>query len=335
MRMICPEALTPPEKIAFYDVPENTAHYIYGARGGWVKEARNPVLTEKHGVLFDVSVMQEDGMFKMWLSWRTNVCIAYCESRDGLNWSDPMIVLEPVKGSDWEGDELNRPSVIKKDGLYYMWYSGQMMPYKEAGVSSIGYAVSDDGIHWRRPFDRPVMTCDQPWEEHAIMCPHVVYEEESGLFKMWYSGGSNHEPDAIGYATSPDGVHWEKYAGNPILWKAPQNPWEQHKVVACHVLRHAGWYYMFYIGHMHEERAQVGMARSRDGIGNWEKHPDNPLICPDKGAWDDLSVYKPYVLRVNGRWMMWYNGARYDEKLWAVEQIGVAYCNEEDFGFEN
>lgn len=332
MKMIAPEHLTPQAKFDYYDVPENTQHYIYGTRGGWYKEPRNPVLTDQYGVLFDVSVMQEGSGFKMWLSWRTKRCIAYSESADGLSWSAPVEVLLPVEGSDWEADELNRPSVIKQGGIYKMWYSGQMMPYMEDGHSCIGHAESTDGLHWTRPSLRPVLVPGQAWERQALMCPHVVYEEEAGLYKMWYSGGSNHEPDAIGYATSPDGLNWRKHDG-PVLAKSPKHLWEQHKVVACHVLRHEGWYYMFYIGHMHEERAQVGMARSRDGVTDWQRHPENPLISPDRDAWDDLSVYKPYVLRVGDRWMMWYNGARFDPDLWAIEQIGVAYLDGDGFGF--
>ena len=168
------------------------------------------------------------------------------------------------------------------------------------------------------------MEPDQPWELQAIMCPHVNYDAEDGLFKMWYAAGCNHEPDAIGYASSKDGIHWEKYADNPVLAGEPKYLWEQHKVVAPCVVKEDGWYYMFYVGHLHEERAQVGLARSKDGITGWEKHPANPLICPDEGSWDSVAVYKPFVLKVGNQWLMWYNGAAYDEPIWVLEQIGLA-----------
>jgi hypothetical protein len=31
------------------------------------------------------------------------------------------------------------------------------------------------------------------------MCPHVNWDEK-GVFKMWYSGDEQYEPNAIGYA---------------------------------------------------------------------------------------------------------------------------------------
>jgi predicted GH43/DUF377 family glycosyl hydrolase len=330
MKMKAPEGLSNAERIAWYDVPENTTQYLYGTRGGWKKEEGNPVFGDGHGVCFDVSILKEDGVFKMWFSWRTKVSIAYCESRDGLHWGEPVVVLSPVPGSTWEANELNRPSVIKTGETYKMWYSGQMRPYREDGRSVLGYAESCDGKHWDRVTGKPVVEPDCAWEQQAIMCPHVLFDSREGIYKLWYSAGSNHEPDAIGYATSRDGVHWTKHTANPVLKKAPQNPWEQHKVCACHVLFHQGYYYMFYIGHMHEERASVGIARSRDGIHGWEKHPGNPIIAPDKGTWDGLSVYKPFVLREKDRWMLWYNGARYDEAVWADEKIGLAYLEKPD-----
>lgn len=332
MKIKAPETLTSAQRIAFYDCEENVKYYQHGTAGGWKKYEQNPVFGGVYETCFDLSVRLEEGeegtLYKMWFSWRPKKAIGYTTSKDGIHWDAPITVLPPLPGSTWEADEVNRPVVICHEGQYMMWYSGQMAPYLEHGRSVIGLAVSEDGIHWTRRAE-PVMEPDQEWEQHAIMCPHVNYDEEDGMFKMWYSGGCNHEPDAIGYAASKDGIHWEKYAQNPILSKDPEHLWEQHKVVAPCVVKEDGWYYMFYVGHLHEERAQVGLARSRDGITGWEKHPQNPLICPDDGMWDAVAVYKPYVLKVGSQWLMWYNGAEYDEPIWVFEQIGLAILDKE------
>ncbi len=42
------------------------------------------------------------------------------------------------------------------------------------------------------------------------MCPRVIWDARLELFRMWYSGGEQYEPDAIGYATSADGMHWRR-----------------------------------------------------------------------------------------------------------------------------
>ena len=43
---------------------------------------------------------------------------------------------------------------------------------------------------------------------------------------------------------------------------------------------------MFYIGFRDRDHAQIGLARSKDGITGWERHPANPIIRPGVGKWD-------------------------------------------------
>lgn len=328
-RIKASEELSNSERFAFYNTVENVSQYVYGTRGGWEKDRDNPIFGDGLGVCFDVSIIKEKDIFKMWFSWRTERSIGYTESLDGKNWNKPRLAISPIPGSTWEADEINRPSVIEHMGKYYMWYSGQMKPYREEGVSVIGMATSDDGIFWQR-FPNPVLIPSCQWEQHALMCPHVLFDAEENLFKMWYSGGSNHEPDAIGYATSPDGLHWERIQCHPIMTSDPSLCWERHKVLGCQVLRYGGYYYMFYIGHMHEERAAVGLARSNDGICDWQRYPYNPIIAPEKHGWDDMAIYKPFVLFDGKRWMLWFNGATFDETIWADEKIGLAYLHSEN-----
>ncbi len=290
--------------------------------GGWVKYDQNPVLGGKLGTCFDVSVLREGGAYRMWLSWRPRRSVALAESRDGLAWGEPAIVLGPNPASGWE-DDINRPVVIARDGRYQMWYTGQAR-----GKSWIGYAASADGKTWKRQADRPVLSPAEPWEKVAVMCPDVLYDEGQKLYRMWYSGGEQYEPNAIGHATSADGVTWQRHAHNPVFRPDPGRPWERDRVTACHVVRQGEWYVMFYIGFRDRDHAQIGLARSKDGITGWQRHPANPIIRPGKGQWDADAVYKPYALFDGRRWLLWYNGRR-----GGVEQIGVALHDGADLGF--
>jgi predicted GH43/DUF377 family glycosyl hydrolase len=283
---------------------------------GWTKYPNNPVLGGKLGTCFDVSLLKENATYQMYFSWRPKRSVALVESSDGIHWSDPpVIVLSPNDKTDWEQD-INRPVVVKKSDGYHMWYTGQAR-----GRSWIGYATSGDGKTWTRQSDKPVLWPDQPWEKVALMCPHVIWDEGGKQFRMWYSGGEQYEPDAIGYATSPDGLHWAKRQDNPIFKSDPSREWERHKVTACQVVRHDGWFYMFYIGFRDVDHAQIGLARSKDGITDWQRLPSNPIISPGKAAWDADACYKPYAIfdPKSARWMLWYNGRR-----GGVEQIGLA-----------
>ena len=233
--------------------------------------------------------------------------------------------LGPIDKTDWEND-VNRPVVIKHGDLYRMWYTGQAR-----GKSWIGYATSEDGKSWRRESDRPVLSAEKPWETSAaVMCPHVLFDDEAVLYRMWYSGGEQYEPDAIGHATSKDGLAWVKHEGNPVFRPDPGLDWEKDRVTACQVVRRGdnGYLGMFYIGFRDKDHAQIGLARSKNGITGWQRHPANPIIRPGVGKWDQDAVYKPYAIFDGRKWLLWYNGRR-----GGVEQIGLATHEGEDLGF--
>ncbi len=293
--------------------------------GGWVKVTESPVLGGAYGTCFDLTLLKEANLYRMWFSWRPKLSIGYSESFDGVNWSPPVIALSPDIKLGWQ-DEINRPVVLKKDGFYQMWYTGQA-----GGNSLIGYAISSDGKSWQTPYSQPVLKADQEWEHTAVMCPSVLWDEPTRQYQMWYSGGEQYEPDAIGFAASLDGITWTKNTANPIFKANPLNTWESYKVTACQVTRYKEWYLMFYIGFKDVHQAQIGVARSRDGITNWQRLASNPIIRPaiNANGWDHDAVYKPYALLENNRWLLWYNGRRS-----SFEQIGLASHAGEDLGFE-
>lgn len=298
--------------------------------GGWKKYGTKPVLGGYLGTIFDICVMRnEKGAYRMYCSWRDKKSLAISESTDGLSWSTPVICLSNLPGSKWEQD-INRPVVIQKDGLYHMWYTGQVGGGE--GNSYICYATSKDGVQWQRMSDRPVILPDLPWEKVAVMCPHVIWDDQAKIFKMWYSGGEQWEPDAIGYATSTDGMNWTKFAGNPVFHQNEQIAWESKKVTACQVIKRPADYLMYYIGFSNTpvgQIAQIGMARSKDGISGWERFSENPIIKPGN-FWDGRSCYKPFVVPNpdNTGWYLYYNG-----RTSTQEQIGAAIHNGTDLGF--
>jgi predicted GH43/DUF377 family glycosyl hydrolase len=290
--------------------------------GGWVKYAGNPVIGAEYGTLFDIYVLHDEGIYRMWASWRPKKSIALLESKDGFHFSEaPKIVFGPA-ATGWE-DDINRPAVLKRPDGYHMWYTAQT-----ADHSAIGYATSPDGVNWKRMSAKPVLSPTQPWEKVAAICADVMWDSSAKVYKMWYSAGPQAESDAIGYATSPDGLTWTKSDKNPIFTGDPNIPWEKERGVGAHVEKRGGWYYMFYIGFHDIGHAQLGLARSRDGITNWQRLPQNPIIRLGTGKWDNDSCYKPYAIFDGSKWILWYGGRNQ-----SVEQVGVATHEGADLGF--
>ena len=270
------------------------------------KYENNPVLgNEKLGTCFDVYVTMDNGMYRMDFSWRKKGALAVCFSDNGVDWSEPVITLDADKKSGWE-DMVNRNCVLKIDGKYKMWYTGQAR-----GYSFIGYAESDDGIHFEKVCGNPVMIPENPWEKESVMNPCVICED--GLYKMWYAAGETYEPNALGYAESSDGINWKKSKINPVFTADKENIYEQDRVGGCQVIKTEDMgYLMFYIGYENIDKAQICAARSANGIAGWEKFSQNPIVAPSPDMWDADACYKPSVIW-NGdknRWMLWYNGRK-------------------------
>jgi predicted GH43/DUF377 family glycosyl hydrolase len=292
------------------------------ATAGWVKYEHNPILTDQYGTLFDICALRDNGVYRLYVSWRPQKSIVLFESKDGIHFSGPpKTVLGPAP-TGWE-DEVNRPSVVKRPDGYHLWYTGQ-----SKDSSSIGYATSPDGVHWKRSSDKPVLSPAAPWEKTAIVCPDVVWDGKLKLYRMWYSAGPRVESDAMGYATSPDGVTWTRSGKNPIFSGDPSLPWEKERAVAGDVEKLGDWYYMFYIGFHDMGHAQLGLARSRDGVSGWQRLPQNPIIRLGTGMWDTDSCYKPFALFDGAQWLLWYGG-----RNGTREQIGVAIHAGADLGF--
>jgi len=289
----------------------------------WVKYEGGPVLGGGDlGTVFDVFVLKDGENYVMYSSWRPKRSVAVSTSADGINWTYPEIVLRPNAATDWE-DDINRPSVLIKDGLYHMWYTGQ---YKGKN-SYIGYATSKDGKNFVRQSEKPVISPTEPWEKVAVMCPHVIWDKKEKVYKMWYSGGEQYEPDAIGYATSKDGLNWNKRP-QPIFSADPTKEFEKYKVTACQIVQREKDYLMFYIGFLDINFAQIGMAKSKNGIDNWERYSGNPIISPTPDTWDANACYKPFAIKEKDYWMLWYNGRNR-----SLEQIGLAVHYGADLGF--
>ena len=281
----------------------------------------NPVFgNTETGTMFDAYVWKPDGKtLRMDVSWRPKCALAVTFSEDGIHWSEPQITLDLTDACDWENN-LNRNCVLPDpfgDG-YLMYYTGQWWD-QTGGYSKIGLARSADGIHFERVQREPIMVPETDFEGESVMNPFVMYE--NGRFRMWYAAGETYEPNVICYAESEDGVHWNKYAGNPIFFGNPEKEYERARIGACHVLPENDGYLMFYIGYRDIHTACVCAARSKDGITNWERVPENPLVMPTPGAWDENSCYKPTVVRdEDGSYHLWYNG-----RSAGFEYIGYAH----------
>jgi hypothetical protein len=66
------------------------------------------------------------------------------------------------RGAEGEWDAfVGAPRVIYHNGLFHMFYLGSAKPYEISDVQ-VGYATSEDGLHWTKYAGNPVEALIQP-----------------------------------------------------------------------------------------------------------------------------------------------------------------------------
>lgn len=320
-------------------VPASMA--LSAALGVWLKYAGNPVLAPSAGGWdnADVSsafVMVKDNVYQMWYtgaSSQTNQgsSIGYATSPigsgSGIFWTryGSAPVLPKGSGGEWDSQLVSAPVVLYNaaepdaNKRWKMWYSGLSL---YSGGFNIGLAYSPDGVHWTKYADNPVLRPDadvNAWDGTDTLAPWVIYKDNT--YAMWYAGKGQRLQ--IGYATSSDGITWQKHAGNPVLGVGQTGTWESAEIAAPSVIFRNNQYQMWYQGRSERtDRTAVGEAVSPDGV-TWTRNELNPILEPGSaGAWDGYSVYYPRALVDENGFMKMYFHA--EEQLAGLRQIGLA-----------
>jgi len=96
--------------------------------------------------VYEPAVIKSGGVYEMWYSGFDGYYnrIGYATSTNGINWTKyPDYVLGTGESGEWDSLSVETPAVIKDNGTYKMWYSGQkgLLSYK------IGYAENEIGYN--------------------------------------------------------------------------------------------------------------------------------------------------------------------------------------------
>lgn len=217
----------------------------------------------------------------------------------GINTTQTRGSIILTQGGSGAWDELKPGplSIVKRGPTdYRMWYEG-INP--AVTLASIGYATSTDGTSWTKDGGNPIFTATEAWENSEVCPGTVIWDDQAGLFKMWYHGGFNSMPRKIGYATSSNGTSWTRGNGSlPVLEPGTAGQWDESGVFDACVLKLGPTdYRMWYVGKNASNVQAIGYATSTDGI-SWTKSGSNPVFqSGTAGQWDDGVVYGLWVMR--------------------------------------
>nr|MDO8113727.1 hypothetical protein [Candidatus Sigynarchaeota archaeon] len=134
-----------------------------------------------------------------------------------------------------------------------------------------------------------------------IYAPDILFDD--GMWKLWYGGQSSNGHDSIHFATSADGVRWQKYG--TIIPTGVNNHVNDPSVVKVN-----GTYYMYYTVAPVAELDRIWLATSNDGL-NWTVY-GQIIGQGTSGTWNSLKVGRPSVLYMNNTFKMWFDGTEED-----------------------
>jgi len=217
-----------------------------------------------------------------------------------------------------------------------MWYYGRDAAFDRMVIipsGRCGMAVSKDGVTWERVSGplamgsvfEPVPSTVNRFDNAHVGISDIHYD--NGLFWMWYFGGDQAVLELTtpmgtvkakgmcmlpGCAISRDGLNWTRLKGpyqGAFLNHGEPDDWDALFCSWPRVLKDDdGSYKMYYHTYnLAEGIFIVGMAISEDGL-RWEKL--GQILGPGKpGSFDDDGLSCRHVLKVNGQWLMFYEGA--------------------------
>jgi hypothetical protein len=149
-------------------------------------------------------------------------------------------------------------------------------------------------------------------------------KKDGGGYEVLYRGTDGAGIDAIGYASSPDGITWTKYPGNPVLERSSSagTAWDTSGVSYGPILDEGDRYIMFFRGYDTGGSIRYGRATSPDLI-DWTRDTNFVFGPGAAGSWEQF-LDSAVVKHVNAGYGMWY--LAYDAA--GVGSIGYAYSED-------
>lgn len=276
----------------------------------------------KSHAMVPVPELLDNGICRIYFSGRDS------DNRSHIGWAlldlerpDALIetsrepILAPGDLGCFDDNGVTPSSIVttgSRKNLYYIgWNPGSTVRVHLFG----GLAQSNDnGATFARQSRAPILerTAVDPFLNTA---PYALLDE--GKWRMYYVSGVGwiHRDSPrynIKYATSDDGIHWDRRGHVCIDFAVP----EETALARPWVIKEKDRYLMWYS--YKRDSYRIGYAESPDGL-NWNRDDSRAGISVSGSGWDSQMVEYAAVVKYRERRYMFYNGNNYGQ-----EGIGMA-----------
>jgi predicted GH43/DUF377 family glycosyl hydrolase len=216
---------------------------------------------------------------------------------------NPILTPNPLHA--WEALNVFNPGVLYHNGIFHMFYRAQGLDY----ISRIGYAISEDGVHYKR-LDQPLISPQDEWETRGVEDPRITYFGDEDRFILAYT------------AYSPLGITpMFAESSNLLSWKriGPLITGEDNKDHVLFPRKIEGRYVSF-----HRRPPSIWIAFS-DDLVQWEDFA--VVMGPRESGWDSKRVGAGGVpIETPQGWLVLYHAYDFDH----VYRFGACLLDLED-----
>jgi beta-fructofuranosidase len=283
----------------------------------------------KRGDTYHMFYLQADRSTNPELRDKLPTTIGHAISKDLTEWQELPTALRPSPvGTAWDDHALWSGSVVEKDGVYYLYYTGKNSLPSNAAAQKICLATSTDLLTWNKHPGNPIVEVDKRYYDESGLFfkngvigawrdPFVFKDPHSEQHFMTISARDKSltiQHDAcVALAHSDDMVHWEVLP--PIF-----SPGRYDKIDVTRVIFHNNYYYLFFTTY----------------INSYE-----PTFSKKHGVYEGLHCYYSKDLRggyqpVNGNGVVFdINRGVYDIRVLphkGNEFIGIGWLNHDKEG---
>lgn len=191
------------------DLLNQPLQYHYRPAKGWINDPNG--------------LIEYQGWYHVFFQYNPNfevpgkepVCWGHARTRDFVQWEELPPALVPGRPEDAQGCWSG--TAVEKDGRLYLFYASiRQEPGWEAGRQTISVAWSDDGIHFEKYEQNPVIA-HYPSEGSADFRDPAVLRDGDTFYLVIGSGNPQAQAARLLVYQSEDLLHW-RYNGVMAEW---------------------------------------------------------------------------------------------------------------------
>lgn len=180
----------------------------------WRRHSDEPLIRDLW--VEDMMVVKDGDRWLMFAEGRDDQA-QLLDSVDGVNWKlVGRLDVRLTDGTPIPPGPFGTPTVIKKDGLWHLFYER-----RDAGI---WLATSDDLKTWTNVSDAPLIVPGPADHDSVMIAMNQIVEVDGVFVAVMHGTGTPQKPRewCTTLAVSRDLRHWSRYSGNPIL-PVPEN----------------------------------------------------------------------------------------------------------------